>query len=209
MKVRLKGQSRTGDIYSLGKDPLLMFMGRVYDGNEGDHSTEHPILKTNVVLETTPTGPQRWTIANWAANDLVTQTVRKKPEERCQNGAAGLLARSTSQSTASRVTGVCSILTFLNGVCSVHLAPISVTAKSPISARRTEKPKATFDQMAVRRLQSFVKGQLGFGWDAPGPIPIYLVCDVCGNIQYFRLDFTSDKSGQKWNPLSPLSVDNC
>ena len=30
--------------------------------------------------------------------------------------------------------------------------------------------------------------------------PLLLVCDFCGNVQYFRFDLTKDKQGLKWLP---------
>jgi hypothetical protein len=31
-------------------------------------------------------------------------------------------------------------------------------------------------------------------------IPLLLACDHCGNVQYFRLDHTSDGHGEHWLP---------
>lgn len=65
---------------------------------------------------------------------------------------------------------------------------------------RRSPPQSQLSSWPFQRLQEFVSRQLGFGNKRDGPIPIYLVCDVCGNIQYFRLDLTSDKWGKEWNP---------
>jgi hypothetical protein len=31
-------------------------------------------------------------------------------------------------------------------------------------------------------------------------IPLLLICDYCGNVQYFRLDITQDGHGENWRP---------
>jgi len=33
-----------------------------------------------------------------------------------------------------------------------------------------------------------------------GGIPLMLICDYCGNVQYFRLDRTKDGHGENWRP---------
>jgi hypothetical protein len=37
-----------------------------------------------------------------------------------------------------------------------------------------------------------------FGLTASWGIPLILVCDFCGNVQSFRLDLTSDGTGENW-----------
>lgn len=59
------------------------------------------------------------------------------------------------------------------------------------------------EQWAFQGLQENARNQFGLNLQTSGgftPIPVFLVCNVCGNVQYFRFDLTSDKSGQKWNP---------
>jgi hypothetical protein len=32
------------------------------------------------------------------------------------------------------------------------------------------------------------------------PVPLLLICDYCGNVQYFRFDYTNDGKGLNWLP---------
>ena len=58
---------------------------------------------------------------------------------------------------------------------------------------------ACLSNWSFQKLVEFVQNQLGFGRMIPGAIPIYMACDFCGNVQYFRLDQTADESGREWN----------
>jgi serine/threonine protein kinase len=189
----------TGDIYSLGKILYWLFQGRVYDGHEDDHVTEHPILKTNTVLENQVPGrtPDRWILARSTAHELVAQTVLKQAESRIET-AAKLIEKV--QAAVDRIEGDGQVLDFnlpkrcvFCGAGTYQLPP---NLPFPI---RSKRRNPTGDGPFMM-LSGFVKSILGIGIQAGNIIPICLVCDVCGNIQYFRLDLTRDKWGEKWNP---------
>lgn len=191
-----------GDVYSLGKVLYWLFQGRVFDGHEDDHVTEHPILERSTVLHNqTPHPPQRWTLAEALAGELVDRTVRKKPQDRV-NSVAALITDVTK--AVERIECHGRVLDFnLPKRCTFCGEGTYVLPPNHPFPRRDERrnPRPnSLGQWPFQNLQEFLKGLLGFGRATEGPIPICLVCTVCGNIQYFRLDLTSDKSGQKWNP---------
>jgi serine/threonine protein kinase len=86
---RVETPQPSGDVYSLGKILYWMFQGRVFDGNEDDHSTEHPLLKTYPVLLSgqTTEEPQPETLVKSLADELVSRTVRKRPEDRLSDAS--------------------------------------------------------------------------------------------------------------------------
>lgn len=189
----------TGDIYSLGKILYWMFQGRVYDGHEDDHSTENSIVHTQPIVLREKQGPERWTTAFWVADALVRGTVRKNALDRIK--AVPKLIEQVSIAI-ERVESGGRVLDFnlpkrclFCGKGSYQLAP---NLPFPLRDER-RRPVARFGSV-FEALVGFVNTQLGTNTRSSGPIPIYLTCDVCGNVQYFRLDLTTDKSGQEWNP---------
>jgi serine/threonine protein kinase len=199
---RAESPMPTGDIYSLGKILYWIFQGRVFDGHEDDHSTEHPIVKTSVVLHNqTPEDPQPWTVANSVASELVSRTVRKRPEDRVDT-AARLI--ELTKAAIDRVESGGRVLDFNLPkrclFCAAGTYQLPPNHPFPRRDDRRNPPAVPNGEWPFRMLQQFVKNLLGYGRETPGPIPICLVCNVCGNIQYFRLDLTADKAGQRWNP---------
>jgi len=194
---RTDNPQATGDIYSLGKILYWMFRGRVYDGHEDDHVTDQPILKTTSVLENqVPRPPDRWLLANSIGHELVKQTVLKNAAARVDS-TADLI--SHVQAGIDRIEFGVRVLDFnlpkpcvFCGRGTYQLPP-----NFPFPTRNQRKAGAGDRFMA---LTGFVKHFLGIGNQAGNIIPIALVCDVCGNLQYFRFDLTRDKTGDNWNP---------
>jgi serine/threonine protein kinase len=190
----------TGDIYSLGKILYWMFVGHVFDGHEDDHTTEHPIVQTYSVLKNTAEGPPQWTLARSLASELVGQTVRKRAGDRIDN----------LETVIEKLRGAISRVESGGRVLDLNLPKrclfcaagnYQLSPNLPFSLRNERlNPPQVHLERPFRHLQEAVKNQLGFGVMTNGPIPIYLACDFCGNVQYFRLDLANDKSGQNWNP---------
>jgi serine/threonine protein kinase len=188
---------QTGDIYSLGKILYWLFQGGVYDGHEDDHVTDHPILKTRAVLENqSPQAPDRWTVAYSVAQELVSQTVRKNEAARIDSAAK--LVEKVQAGIYRIETGACVLDFNLPKTCifcgkGTYQLPPNMPFPT-LDHRRRMNPEY------LSQLSGFVRGSLGIGNQAGGIIPIPLVCHICGNIQYFRLDLTQDKKGENWNP---------
>jgi len=189
----------TGDIYSLGKILYWIFQGRVYDGHEDDHVTDHPILKTNTVLENQIPGrsPDRWILAHSIAHELVAQTVLRQAESRIET--ASKLVEQV-QAAIDRIETGGQILDFNLPKRCVFCGAGTYQLPSNLPFPTRSKRKNPSGEGPFMTLTGFVKNLFGIGIQAGHIIPICLVCDVCGNIQYFRLDLTRDKSGEKWNP---------
>jgi serine/threonine protein kinase len=191
----------TGDIYSLGKILYWMFEGRVYDGHEDDHAQDHPILTTRPVLQNQePQSPQLWTLAYCTAHELVRRTVLRKAEDRI--ASVGALIDQV-RSGIDRIENGGRVLDFNLPkrclFCAKGTYQLPPNLPFPLREER-RNPQQGFSGWSFQNLVEFVNAQLGFGSKRPGLIPIYLTCDACGNIQYFRLDLTSDKCGMEWNP---------
>ena len=149
----------------------------------------------------TPQRPDQWALVKSVADELVSLTVRKRAEERVET-----VAKLIDQVKAAidRVESGGRVLDFNLPkrclFCASGTYQLPANLPFYLRDKRRNPPAAGRGEFPFRELQNFIRSELGFGKETPGPIPIYLVCDVCGNIQYFRLDLTSDKSGQKWNP---------
>lgn len=191
----------TGDIYSLGKIRYWMFEHRVYDGHEDDQSALHPIVKKQTVLQNKSEAPPGWTLAHSLADELVGQTVTKMPRDRLAS-VPDLIGKVKAAVERAESGGPVLDFNLPKRCLFCGMGNYEIPKNMPFytrEERRTQRTKAA-EQSSFHSLQNFVKQQLGVGLATPGPIPIYLVCDVCGNIQYFRFDLTRDKSGQEWNP---------
>jgi len=200
---RVETPQPTGDVYSLGKILYWMFEGRVFDGHEDDHSVDHPIVKTRPILLGETPGPQRWIIARLVAHELVGLTVRKWEGDR-----VGTVAKLIEQVEAAidrvesdgRVLDINLPKRCLFCAAGTYQMPSGLPFPLPEHRRNPPARDGSVDGWPFMEVQRFVKGLLGFGNERPGPLPICLVCNVCGNIQYFRLDLTNDRSGQRWSP---------
>lgn len=188
----------SGDIYSLGKILYWLLQGRVYDGHEDDHVTEHPILKTNNVLENQiPREPERWLFAYSIVQELVSQTVLKNAASRIES-AAKLVERVQAGIDRIEIGGRVLDFNLAKPCLFCGRGTYQLPQNLPFPTRN-QRRNPTGDGPFMM-LSGFVKGLLGIGIQAGHIIPIVLVCDVCGNIQYFRLDLTRDKRGESWNP---------
>jgi len=199
---KVENPEPTGDIYSLGKILYWMFTGRAFDGHEDDHLIDHPIVPASTVLHNRSEAPPGWTVAHSLAHELVSQTVRRSSTDRLKSVAELIDKVGT---VIDRVESGGRVLDFnlpkrcLFCATGVYELPKNMPFYSR-EERRNARPKPAIDNWAFSGLQQFVRREMGVGLESPGLIPIYLVCDVCGNIQHFRFDLTSDKSGQRWNP---------
>lgn len=205
---RVENPCPTGDIYSLGKILYWFFRGRVFDGNEEDHSVDHPLVPKRDVLGNSavlglgpPISLKGLTYAEYVADQIVRQTVLKKPEGRVQTLSA--LVDQTVAGIDRAKHGARALDFNLPKPCmfcakGVYQLPKNFPFKP--QAARLNPRKDSREEYPFQSLQHFVTNQLGIGKNVPGQQPLYLVCNHCGNVQYFRFDLTEDKSGLNWNP---------
>jgi len=198
---RVEDPQPTGDIYSLGKILYWLFAGRVFDGNEDDHTELHPLVKTNNVLLNQSEASAAWTYGHSVAAELVVQTIQKRPDRRLAT-VTELIGKV--KAAIDRVENGGRPLDFNLPKRCLFCASGSYEWPKNIpffsrEDRRTHRQKVG-EQWAFSSLQYAVRNEFGFGAERPGLIPICLVCNVCGNIQCFRFDLTSDKWGEAWNP---------
>ena len=198
---RVDDPQPTGDIYSLGKILYWMFQGRVFDGNEDDHSEIHPIVKIHAVLQNKSEAPAGWTIAHAFAGELVAETVKKMPDKRIRS-VSQLIDRVKGAIDRAESGGRPLDFNLPKRCLFCATGNYELPKNTPFFDRqdRSSRRQKAGEVFAFSSVQESVRRDLGFGSLTPGAYPVLLVCDVCGNIQYFRFDLTRDTWGKEWNP---------
>jgi serine/threonine protein kinase len=188
------------DVYSLGKVLYFLFTKEVYDGNEEEYGND-PTRKLAHLL---PSHPQFALV-----DDLVAKTVRRNPLDRIES-AASLLGRV--QRTAERIEAGGRVLDLevpqrclycaeghyrpAHNRAHIQGNPVEPTFP-PVEERR--KPEDQSYPARDRYATLKYVGARDLGVPKVG-IPLLLICDYCGNVQYFRLDTTQDGHGENWRP---------
>lgn len=208
------GRTRTdipqelADIYSLGKVLYWIFSKRVFDREDTYQNTK---LGFELANSDTVVRPVQQMMAAALVDDLVSESVVADPSQRQIKTAKHFRARVTKAADRVRVFGRPLDLRLPKRClfCGegeykpLHERtdmPLSGPTKFPsLADRRTASPNPSIPtaQDPFARLRdagdSFIfRSQRGF--------PLYLVCSACGNVQYFRLDLTDDRHGEKWRP---------
>jgi serine/threonine protein kinase len=188
------------DVYSLGKILYFLFTRDVYDGHEEDYSNE-PSRSLAVLL---PSYPQMALI-----DDLVSETVRRNPGDRIES-AAHLLSRV--QRAVERIEAGGRVLDLRIPQRCLYCAEgryypahsVIYTGSHraeprfpPIEDRRTlddQNDPLRSRYVTMRNVAALVLNVNRVG------IPLLLICDYCGNVQNFRLDYAKDGHGEHWRP---------
>jgi hypothetical protein len=67
--------------------------------------------------------------------------------------------------------------------------------------RVPESPYPTRPEASIYHpMRAVAKELLGITYVPVNGMPMFLICDYCGNIQVFRLDLASDGHGENWQP---------
>jgi serine/threonine protein kinase len=203
---KLKDTSRlaAADIYSLGKVLYWLFTHDVYNGHEDDYSTHDHLLFT-----LNPKEPQFVFI-----DELVSAVVKKNPSSRIQS-AADLMARlnqtihrmeAQGHILDLRIPQRCLYCVVGNYRPAHDITPMghiySADPTFPDVTLRRNPPQGTSVQRRdiFERAKHVAKVLFGVHNNFGTAQPLFLVCDHCGNVQYFRLDYTADKKGLNWLP---------
>ncbi len=189
------------DVYSLGKVLYYVFTGDVYDGHEDDYFTQASRRLANRF----PLEPQFAFI-----DEIIRDTVRREPLERLADG--GQLGRRV-QDAMDRVEAGGRVLDLrIRQRClycaqgtyrpAHEIVPSAVYAQGPKFPDSEMRDKGNdHTSIGVSIYQSLLNVAKHLGWGVPGIAkPLALVCDYCGNVQYFRLDLTSQAPKDNWQP---------
>jgi serine/threonine protein kinase len=192
----------SADVYSLGKVLYWIFTHDVYDGSEEDYS-EVPERKLARLF---PSYPQLSFI-----DELVAEMIRRKPQQRIVN--AGELLRRVA-AVVERLEAQGRVLDLRIGQKCLYCAAgqyqpahakVYVQGGKPafpnIDTRREPDNPPYPDNSVYHPLRTVARSVLGLsGQTTLTGIPLLLICDYCGNVQYFRLDLTQDGYGKNWLP---------
>jgi serine/threonine-protein kinase len=187
------------DVYSLGKVLYWLFTESVYDGHEEEYLNE-----ANRLTRRFPTNPQFAFV-----DELISETVRRDPTKRL---ASAIDLGTRLQTVVDRINAggrvldlrvqqrciYCGIGHYRPGHDSIHTGdPPTSEPKFPNLERRTNPPQYTPYSIDIYRYLKSVAGTLGL---APYGIPLFLICDYCGNVQFFKLDLAAGGRGENWRP---------
>jgi len=199
---KISGVARpmAADVYSLGKILYWLFTGDVYDGHEEDYANE----ASRHLAHLLPMHAQFAFI-----DELVAETVRRNVTGR-PSGAPELLDRV--KRTVERIDAAGHVLDLrvpqrclYCAVGTYQLAherfgdrgygplfpDIELRRNPPYNAVQPVQPDIYEN---LKNAAYAILGSKGRGG------PLFLVCDYCGNVQYFRFDLTKDGHGENWRP---------
>jgi serine/threonine protein kinase len=190
------------DVYSLGKILYWLFTNDVYDGHEEDYADE----ASRRLATLFPSYPQFAFI-----DDLVALMVCRNPSERLTSAVdlAGHVQRVVDRiERGGRALDFripqhclyCGVGVYRPAHDQVHTSGGSTSPKFPeIDLHRNPPQNQYGPTLIYEQLKGVANNMLGFGGSGVG-IPLFLICDYCGNVQYFRLDLTADGHGENWRP---------
>jgi serine/threonine protein kinase len=207
-RVRSDVPQELADIYSLGKVLYWIFSKRVFDRE--DTYRDNP-LAFELANNDTVVRPVEQMMAAALVDDLVSESVVADPNRRVIRKAGQFRARVILAADRVKVLGRPLDLRLPKRCVfcgegeykALHERtdmPLSGPAFPTLAARKAANPNAAIPSQATdpfERLKNagdvfIFRGQRGF--------PLYLVCNICGNGQYFRLDLTDDRHGDRWKP---------
>ena len=192
----------TADIYSLGKLLYWLFTNDVYDGHEDDYDD-----------------PER-KLAGRFSNDphfrfideLVEEMVKKNPASRVKSTEKLLSSideRIHRIQKNARVLDLripqhclyCATGHYRPGHEKIPTGHVYNNITFPDIATRKNPPQETSVRPSTIYEKAKYVAEMVFGLSKGRPsAPLILICDYCGNIQYFRLDYTDDGKGLNWLP---------
>jgi len=196
---------KTSDVYSLGKILYWIFTHDVYDGHEEEYGSD-----PNRSLAKIFTGSPEFAFID----ELVSVSVRRNPSDRLTDATefASRIERTIDRIKANghvldlRIPQRCLYCAEGNYHPVHELTPDSrgraPSAKFPsLSERRNYRNSTSVTQTSIYEpLARDAQSILGTITNFRSFIYLFLACDYCGNVQYFRLDLTRDRHGENWRP---------
>jgi serine/threonine protein kinase len=196
----LQGPKITGDpplgaadVYSLGKILYWLFTREVYPSHE-DYAEQERFL-----ARLFPSHPEFAFI-----DELIQKSVRRRAAERFANAdefhqqVGRVMQRMAARGHVLDLDVPQRCLYCAEGFYHADGPQISSDERTnPYvpAGNATQAERPIFQDL--RRKRNYIFGSVN---DTQVGTPIVMVCDYCGNIQYFRFDLTKDKTGANWKP---------
>jgi serine/threonine protein kinase len=186
------------DIYSLGKLLYWFFTGRVYDRDEQEYDVDDRklsyVLAQRGINTTTGVIDDRLIHAGAFADEIIQQTVRYRPVDRIQNAVElasrvrRLIARFQAGGRALdlRLPQRCLFCGTGAYMPSPGLPPVEERLAPPDPATLPSYRPDLYRTMRDQTQNSM--GVAASGRGVGSPVPLYLICQHCGNVQVFRLE---------------------
>lgn len=204
-------QPQLADIYSLGKLLYWLFTRKVFDGHEETYGEGGKSVVNHISARGTMVIDFDGIIAASLVDELVAASVVRDPAKREIRTALQFQAKIAQAIDRVRVGGrplnlrlpkrciFCGEGQYrpLHEIMQVPslggpIFPSLDKRRQPYDASRFP-PQQQDPYDGLRTVERhFVANDHGRGF------PLYLVCDFCGNVQYFRLDTTKDQHGEHW-----------
>jgi hypothetical protein len=190
------------DVYSLGKILYFLFRKEVHGGHEEDYGKD----PSRSLARLFPSHPQMALV-----DEVVSRTVRRNPEERITS-ASHLLNRV--QRLTERIEDGGRVLDLgipqrclycAEGYYRPAHADSRLHSQSypgqPVFPTIDERRKPDDELNAHQSKYATMRNVAGAVLGAPKVgIPLLLICDYCGNVQYFRLNIGQYGRGENWRP---------
>lgn len=204
-KITGDPQPAAADVYSLGKLLYWLFTGDVYDSHEDDYGDE----SSRKLAHLFPALPQFTFV-----DELVAQMVRRNPTQRIVNANR---LENRLQAVVNRIEAGGRVLDLRVPQQCLYCAtghyraahdqipvmgyPRGGQPKFPDIERRRLPDNQTSPEMSIyatiRAVQRHIFGTVHL---PNAGMPVFLICDYCGNVQFFLLDATQDGHGENWRP---------